>query len=98
MFRQLIAKSQAKKWQVYAKPPFSDAIQTLDYLGRYVNRIAISNGRILEISNGFVRFSYRDYKAVGERKEMRLPGVEFIRRFLQPGCNQALMQQKKQGR
>ncbi len=82
-FQRLIAETLAKKWQVYAKPPFSDAAQTLDYLGRYVNRIAISNGRILEINNGFVRFSYRDYKANGERKEMRLPAVEFIRRFLQ---------------
>ena len=82
-FRQLIGDSQAKKWQVYAKPPFSDAAQTLDYLGRYVNRIAISNGRILDINNGFVRFSYRDYKADGQQKEMRLPAVEFMRRFLQ---------------
>ncbi|MCB9421010.1 MAG: IS91 family transposase [Ardenticatenaceae bacterium] len=83
VFEGMIAESQAKKWQVYAKPPFSDAAQTLDYLGRYVNRIAISNGRILGIEDGAVRFSYRDYKADGERKEMRLPGVEFIRRFLQ---------------
>ena len=82
-FQQLIAESQAKKWQVYAKPPVSDAAQTLDYLGRYVNRIAISNGRILDIENGHVRFSYRDYKADGQRKEMSLPAVEFIRRFLQ---------------
>lgn len=82
-FNQLIADSQAKKWQVYAKPPFRDAAQTLDYLGRYVNRIAISNGRILDINNGFVRFSYRDYKTDGQHKEMRLPAVEFIRRFLQ---------------
>lgn len=82
-FQKLIAESQAKKWQVYAKPPFGDAAQTLDYLGRYVNRIAISNGRILDIENGYVRFSYRDYKADGEQKEMRLPAVEFIRRFLQ---------------
>ena len=82
-FRQLIAVSQAKKWQVYAKRPFHDAAQTLDYLGRYVNRIAISNNRILDIDNGYVRFSYRDYKADGQQKEMRLPAVEFIRRFLQ---------------
>jgi hypothetical protein len=61
----------------------SDAAQTLDYLGRYVKRIAISNGRILEIENGHVRFIYQDYKADGEQKEMQLPGVEFIRRFLQ---------------
>jgi hypothetical protein len=82
-FKTLIAESQAKKWQVYAKPPFYYAAQTLDYLGRYVNRIAISNGRILDIEDDLVRFSYRDYKADGKQKEMRLPGVEFIRRFLQ---------------
>ena len=35
------------------------------------------------MENGFVRFSYRDYKADGERNEMRLPAMEFIRRFLQ---------------
>lgn len=83
VFEELIVKSQAKKWQVYAKRPFSNAVQTLDYLGRYVNRIAISNGRILGIEGGYVRFSYRDYKADGQRKEMQLPAVEFIRRFLQ---------------
>lgn len=82
-FKQLITETQAKKWQVYAKPPFRDAAQTLDYLGRYVNRIAISNSRILDINNGSIRFSYRDYKADGARKEMSLPAVEFIRRFLQ---------------
>lgn len=83
VFQRVSTAAQAKKWQVYAKAPFSDAGQTLDYLGRYVNRIAISNGRILAVENGFVRFSYRDYKADGARKEMRLPAVEFIRRFLQ---------------
>ena len=48
-----------------------------------MNRIAIRNGRILDIDNGFVHFSYRDYKADGQQKVMRLPAVEFIRRFLQ---------------
>ena len=43
----------------------------------------MSNGRILDASNGTVRFSYRDYKADGAQKEMRLPALEFIRRFLQ---------------
>ncbi len=83
VFEQMVAESQAKKWQVYAKPPFGDATQTLAYLGRYVNRIALSNGRILGIEDGCVRFSYRDYKADGQRREMQLTGVEFIRRFLQ---------------
>ncbi len=54
----------------------------IDYLGRYVNRIAISNHRISDIANGRVTFSYHDYKD-DQRKEMVLPAVEFIRRFLQ---------------
>lgn len=81
-FRRLLSAARAKKWQVYAKPPFGDAVQVLDYLGRYTQRIAISNHRILDIADGRVRFSYRDYKADGQRKEMTLSGIEFIRRFL----------------
>lgn len=81
--RQLVAGAQAKKWQVYAKPPFGDAVQVLDYLGRYVHRVAIGNHRILGIDDGQVRFRYRDYQADGQEKEMTLPAVEFIRRFLQ---------------
>lgn len=82
-FAELVAESAAKKWQVYAKPPFGDASHMLDYLGRYVNRIAISNNRIVDVSDGMVRFSYRDYQAEGVTKEMSLPAMEFIRRFLQ---------------
>lgn len=82
-FRRLVAGTQAKKWQVYAKPPFADAAQVLDYLGRYVHRVAISNHRILAVGDGQVRFCYRDYKADGAQKEMTLPAVAFMRRFLQ---------------
>ena len=80
-FQQMLAESRAKKWQVYAKPPFGEAAQTLDYLGRYVNRIGMSNHRILDVSEGGVKFSYHDYNDGGQ-KEMVLPAVEFIRRFL----------------
>ena len=82
-FGQLVASAQAKRWQVYAKPPFGDAVQVLDYLGRYVQRVAISNHRILAVDAGQVRFSYRDYKADGQEKAMTLSAVAFIRRFLQ---------------
>ncbi|VAW42218.1 hypothetical protein MNBD_CHLOROFLEXI01-5156 [hydrothermal vent metagenome] len=80
-FQQMLAESRAKKWQLYAKPPFGEAAQTLDYLGRYVNRIAISNHRILDVSDGRVKFSYHDYND-SKQKEMLLPAIEFMRRFL----------------
>ena len=81
-FERLLSTARAKKWQVYAKPPFGDAVQVLDYLGRYTQRIALSNHRILDIDDGQVRFSYRDYKADGQQKEIILSAIEFIRRFL----------------
>lgn len=82
-FADLVQAAREKKWQVYAKPPFGSAAQALEYLGRYVQRIAISNHRILDIAADQVRFTYRDYQANGAQKEMALPAVEFMRRFLQ---------------
>ena len=73
----------AKEWAVYAKPPFARPGHLLDYLGRYVKRVAISNDRILSLINGQVRFRYRDYADGNKRKVMRLDADEFIRRFVQ---------------
>jgi len=78
----LLADAQKKTWIVYAKKPFSDAEQVLEYLGRYTHRIAISNHRIKEIENGKVIFSYKDRSHDNQTKNMELSGVEFIRRFL----------------
>ena len=82
-FATLIQSSKAKKWQVFAKPPFGNAEHMLGYLGRYVNRMAISNYRILEITDGKVSFSYRDYQDESKEKILTLSAEEFIRRFLQ---------------
>lgn len=52
-----------------------------------MNRIAISNYRIVDIRDGAVHFSYHDNQDKGEdgrgkAKVMSLPGLEFMRRFL----------------
>jgi hypothetical protein len=52
------------------------------YLGAYTHRVAISNRRITSLENGYVGFSYRDYADDHREKYMRLPIVEFIRRFM----------------
>jgi Putative transposase/Transposase zinc-binding domain len=54
----------------------------LDYLARYVFRIAITNARITGLDDGGVTISYRDRKS-GRRPTCRLSGHEFMRRFLQ---------------
>ena len=69
-------------WVVYAKRPFGGPTRVLRYLSRYTHRIAISNHRLTFIGNGIVRFSYTDYAAQRARKELTLPGTEFLRRFL----------------
>ena len=71
-----------KKWIVYAKNPMGNAAQVVEYLGRYTQKIAISNHRIKEIDQeGNVSFWYKDYKDQGKRKLLKLTGNEFLRRF-----------------
>ena len=70
-----------KDWVVYAKRPFGGPQQVLAYLGRYTHRIAISNFRVLEVTDKHVFFSYRDRKQAAQTKVMRLDGAEFLRRF-----------------
>jgi hypothetical protein len=74
----------AKKWIVYAKSPMGNAAQVVEYLGRYTQKIAISNHRIKEVdADGNVTFWYKDYKDEGKRKLLKLTGQEFLRRFAQ---------------
>jgi hypothetical protein len=70
------------EWVVYAKPPFGGPAQVLTYLGRYTHRVAIANSRLISLSDGKVRFTWRDYRQDGKAKLMTLDANEFIRRFL----------------
>jgi len=56
--------------------------KVLDYLGRYVFRIAIANSRLESLDNGIVGFRYRDNKTQ-QICHVSLPATEFIHRFLQ---------------
>lgn len=83
----MISAAMSRKWEVYIEPPPHKADngspETLaDYLARYFHSIAISNHRIIKIGDDGVSFRYRDNRDGGAEKEMTLPGVEFIRRFL----------------
>ncbi len=46
-FQALTDALWSKEWIVYMKAPFADAETALDYLGRYTQRVGISNDRIL---------------------------------------------------
>jgi len=68
-------------WVVHVQP-VGDGRHALEYLSRYVFRVAISNARIISCDDGRVQFRY---KKSGRRNwsTMSLEAHEFIRRFLQ---------------
>jgi len=82
VFQRTLNNLYAKKWITYCKRPFGGAEKVVEYLGRYTHRVAISNNRIKRMENGKVVFEWKDYRDNNTRKEMELPAVEFIRRFM----------------
>jgi hypothetical protein len=81
-FHSLLSTLRNKEWVVYSKPPFGGPEHVLKYLARYTHRVAISNGRLLSLDNGQVRFRWRDSRHNNRSAVMNLDAVEFIRRFL----------------
>jgi hypothetical protein len=69
-------------WIVYSKRPFGGPEQVLRYLGAYTHRVGISNSRLLALSEGRVRFRWRDSAHGNRKRVMSLPVDEFLRRFL----------------
>jgi len=71
-----------KDWVVHSKRPFGGPQHVLHYLGRYTHRVAISNHRLISLSDGKVTFRWRDSAHNNEQKLMALSLDEFLRRFL----------------
>jgi hypothetical protein len=80
-FKRFIGELYRRKWVTYCKEPFSGIGNVLEYLGRYINRVAISDRRLVQLENGKVTFKWRDYRD-GREKLMTLEVFEFMRRFL----------------
>lgn len=81
-FAAFVTQLRATPWVVYAKRPFAGPAQVLQYLGRYTHRIALSNARLVSLTDGVVRFRWKDYADRGHTKIMALGVDEFLRRFL----------------
>lgn len=80
-FSTLISLLYQKEWVVNIQAPFGKPEKILEYLSRYVFRIVITDRRIMEVKDGKVRFSWKDYRT-NRFCEMKLDIDEFIRRFL----------------
>src|SRR3989304_4368970 len=82
VFQGMLNELYAKKWITYCKRPFGSAEKVVEYLGRYTHRVAISNNRIKSMEDNKVVFEWKDYRDKNTTKQMELPAVEFIRRFM----------------
>lgn len=81
-FNKFIEPLYKKTWITYIEPPKGKPENVIEYIGRYSFRVAISNERIKDISNGQITFEYKDYKDEAKIKLMTISAEEFIRRFL----------------
>lgn len=79
--RDIPKKTWTREWCSFCKHFGKGQNAVLEYLARYVFRIAISNARILDMNETHVKIRYKDHDA-GRWAEARIPGEEFIRRFL----------------
>lgn len=81
LLKTVPAKIWKQKWVVHCQHAGSGQ-KVLDYLGRYVFRIAISHSRLEALEQGKVTFRYRDNQTQ-QIKHVQLPVAEFVQRFLQ---------------
>lgn len=80
-FTTHIEKAYKVKWVVNSQPSLAKPEHVIRYLGQYTHRVAITNHRILNISNKEVTFIAKDYRDKAQKKPVSLNGVEFLRRF-----------------
>jgi hypothetical protein len=91
-FKQLLKKEAPEidlpesifetKWVVCIQAAAGGASHLAKYLGRYIHKAALSDYRILEVTDRHVTFKYRNPDRTAWLT-MRLSGEEFLRRFLQ---------------
>ncbi len=81
-FNALIDRLYSLEWYTYVKEAFSGPQAVLKYLGRYASGVAISNSRVLEVTQETVSFKVRNRKDPARQTTITLKGKEFVRRFL----------------
>ena len=81
-FRAFLRPLYRHDWVVYAKPPFGGPAHVLHYLARYTHRVAISNHRLVAVTDGQVTFRWKDYAHGSQPRTLTLSADAFLRRFL----------------
>ena len=81
LFEDQIQQAYNTLWVVHCEPSLASAEYVVRYLGQYTHRVAITNQRIENITDGKVTFVAKDYRKGAVKKLITLDGVEFLRRF-----------------
>lgn len=79
---RLVSKRH-RQWGVNVTAPGDrPVVHALKYLARYLHRVAISDRRMLAVTDTQVGFMARDSDTDGKQRPLWLDGPEFVRRFL----------------
>ncbi|MFC1833734.1 transposase [Thermodesulfobacteriota bacterium] len=81
-FAGFISRLYDTRWHIYIKKPFAGPEKVFRYLSRYTHRVAISNQRLLSMTNHRVTFRARDNNNPGMTRTVSVAPEEFIRRLL----------------
>lgn len=81
LYAAVPAKAWKRQWCSFCKPVGEGREAVVNYLARYVYRVAINRRRIVAMDQSHVTFKHKRHDT-GEWKTVRITGVEFIRRFL----------------
>ena len=81
-FQEWKTRLYEKDWCPFIKETFNGFGNAIEYLGRYTHKIAISNGRVLSVTQDKVTFFARGRKPGELKRLITLDATEFIRRYL----------------
>jgi hypothetical protein len=81
LFASLPQRIWQNGWNAFCKQFGKGQKAVLDYLGRYVFRIAITNARIIDMNDTHVTFRAKNHTTATWRI-VKLTGKEFLRRFV----------------
>ena len=96
-FTSWLDEQYRREWVVYAQPPWGGAEVVLKYLARYVQRVALSNERLVATDDTTVTFTWKDYAHGGKQRVQRLGVAEFLGRFLEHVLPRGLVKVRHSG-
>ena len=79
--QEIRRQCKEKHWVVHSKPPAKGVGQVLEYIGRYAYRVAITNSRILDVTDNTISYDYKDYRSGGKHK-VKTESIDTFLNFL----------------